>query len=290
MGPSIIIHGNEEQKKKFLSGMIRGEIFFAAGMSEPEAGSDLANVQTRAVETDDGFIINGQKVWTSGSHWAHYLYAVIRTDPNVPKHKGISEFLIDLKTPGITIRPLISLDGHHHYNEVFFDDVRVPKDALIGQKNRGWYQIISQVDYERSGIERLMSNYPLFEDIKNYARETGLGKEASIRQKLSQLEVDFEVGRLLIYRVAWLLTQGKIPNYEAAMSKFFATAFEQNLANVSTQVLGLYGQLMPGSKDAILNGRASANYLTAPGYSLMGGTVEILKNVVATRGLGLPAR
>jgi alkylation response protein AidB-like acyl-CoA dehydrogenase len=291
MGPAIIAYGTEEQKQKYLPGIVRGEIFFAAGMSEPEAGSDLANVQTRAVETDDGFIINGQKVWTSGSHFAHYVYAVIRTDPNAtPKHRGISEFIIDLKTPGITINPLISIDGHHHYNEVFFDDVHVPKDTLIGQKNRGFYQIMSQVDYERSGLERLMTNYPLFEDIKKYVRENGLGKEPSIRQKLSQLEIEFEIGRLLIYRVAWLLSQGKIPNYEAAMSKSYATAFEQRLANAATQILGLYGQLMPASKNAILRGRASIDYLFSAGYTLQGGTSEILKNIVATRGLGLPAR
>jgi alkylation response protein AidB-like acyl-CoA dehydrogenase len=257
-------------------------------MSEPDAGSDLASLQTRAIETEDGFIINGQKVWTSIVHFGDYTYLVARTDPNAPKHKGISEFVVDLKTPGITIRPLITPDGSHDYNELFFDDVHISKDALIGQKNRGWYQIVAQLDYERSGVERLMTNYPLFERIKIYVKENNLGKELRIRQKLSELETEYEVGRLLIYRVAWLLSQGKLPNYEAAMSKVFATTFEQRLANAATQILGLYGQLMPGSKWSMFDGRVATDYLFSPGRTLQAGTSEILRNIVATRGLGLP--
>jgi alkylation response protein AidB-like acyl-CoA dehydrogenase len=288
IGPSLLAYGTEEQKEKFIPRIAKGELFFGVAMSEPNAGSDLASLQTRAIETEDGFIINGQKVWTSIIHFGDYTYLVARTDPNATKHKGISEFIVDLKTPGITIRPLITPDGSHDYNELFFDDVHIPKDALIGQKNRGWYQIIAQLDYERSGVERLMTNYPLFERIKIYVRENNLGKEPRVRQKLSELEVEFEVGHLLIYRVAWLLSQGKLPNYEAAMSKVFATAFEQHLANATTQILGLYGQLMPGSKWAILDGRVSTDYLFSPGRTLQGGTSEILRNIVAIRGLGLP--
>ena len=286
IGPALLSHGTEELRQEFLPIIAKGEIYFAAGMSEPEAGSDLASLQTRAVEKDDYFILDGQKVWTSGAHECQYIYLIVRTDTEAPKHRGISEILVDLSFPGVTINPLVNIAGKVHFNEVFFDGVRVPKKYLIGQKNQGWYQIVEQLDYERSGPERIMSNYPLLQDMFEYAKEVGVSEE--IKHKLAWLEVEFEVGRLLIYRVAWLLSQGKLPNYEAAMSKAFSTAFEQKVANVSTQILGLYGQLMPGSKFALLNGRAAFNYLDSVGYTLRGGTSEILRNIVATRGLGLP--
>ncbi|MFQ5827389.1 MAG: acyl-CoA dehydrogenase family protein, partial [Dehalococcoidia bacterium] len=155
VGPSLIHYGTEEQRQEFLPQIIRGEMFFCLGMSEPEAGSDLASLRTRAEEKEDCFVINGQKVWTGSAHLADYVYLVVRTDPDVAKHKGISEFIVDMKTPGIEVRPLVDLVGMHHLNEVYFDNVRVPKSALIGQKNNGWYQIAAQLDYERSGMERL---------------------------------------------------------------------------------------------------------------------------------------
>jgi alkylation response protein AidB-like acyl-CoA dehydrogenase len=250
----------------------------------------LASVQTTALEEGDWFVINGQKVWTTGAHLADFCYLVVRTDPNAPKkHRGISELIVDMKSPGITVRPLIDITGAHDLNEVFFDNVHVPKKMLIGQKNRGWYQIASQLDYERSGIERVMSNYPLFMDIIKLAKEKGLGKDPLIRHKLTQLSIEFEVGRLLCYRVAWLLSQGIVPNYEAAMAKAFCTEFEQRLANVASQILGLYGQLMPGSEVSLLKGRVARAYLCSPAYTIQAGTSEILRNIVATRGLGLPS-
>jgi alkylation response protein AidB-like acyl-CoA dehydrogenase len=288
IGPSLLTYGTEELRQEFLPGIIRGEIFFAAGMSEPEAGSDLASLRTRAVEKDDHFVINGQKVWTSGAHRCHYLYAVVRTDPEAPKHRGISEIIIDLNSPGITIHPIKNIVGEEHFNEVFFDEVTVPKQYLIGEKNRGWYQIARQLDYERSGPERILSNYPLFQDMIEYAKEVGFSDE--IKRKLAHLEVEFEAGRLLIYRVAWLLSNGSVPNYEAALSKFFGTDVEQRVANLCTQILGLYGQLMPNSKYAPLTGRAPFDYLDAVSYTLRGGTSEILRGVVARRGLGLGER
>lgn len=289
VGPAILAHGGEEQRMEFLPRICRGEITFCVGMSEPEAGCDLASLQTKAVLEGDYFVINGQKVWTSGAQQSDYCYMVVRTDPKAPKHKGISELVVDMKLPGITVRPLLDLTGKEHLSEVFFDNVRVQKSALLGQLNRGWYQIAAQLDYERSGIERLMSNYPLFQDILQLVKETQLGKEPRVRHKIAELSVEFEVGRWLIYRVAWLLTRGVVPNYEAAMSKFFCTEFEQRLAHAATQILGLYGQLMPGSQRAMLGGKAADEYLYCPGYTIQGGTSEILRNIVALRGMGLPA-
>jgi len=296
IGPTIIRHGNDEQKNFFLPRIVKSEIRFGMGMSEPEAGSDLASLQTRAVEDGDDYIIDGQKVWTSSAHHADYIYLVVRTDPNVPKHKGISEFIVDTKSPGIEINPLIDMTGAHHYNEVFFSSVRVPKTMLIGQKNKGWYQIAEQLDYERSGIERLMTNYPLFQDLIKYAKETKRGgkplaEDPLVRYKLAELEVQYEAGRLLTYHVAWVLDQGRLPNFEAAMTKILSTDFEQRLANVATQILGRYGQLRQGSKwvPSAFNESPTESYLFSPGYTIQGGTSEVLRNIVALRGLQLPA-
>ncbi len=173
MGPSILRYGTPEQKRKFLPGIISGDIVFCIGMSEPGAGSDLAGLQTKAVDDGDAYVLSGQKIWTSFAHLADYCYLVARTNPDVPKHKGISEFLVDMRTPGITIKPIVDMTGAHHFNEVFFDQVRIPKNCLVGEKDRGWYQIASQLDYERSGIERLMSNYPILGAITRYVQETG---------------------------------------------------------------------------------------------------------------------
>jgi alkylation response protein AidB-like acyl-CoA dehydrogenase len=296
MGPSMIRHGSDEQKQYFLPRIARGEIVFGIGMSEPEAGCDLASLRTKATEDGDSYIINGQKVWTSGAHHIDYLYLVARTDPDVAKHKGISEFIVDMHLPGIEVRPLIDMTGGHHYNEVFIDNVRVPKSSLVGEINRGWYQIAQQLDYERSGVERLMTNFPLYQDLIEYAKHTGHGskpvaKQPIVRSKLADLTVEYEVGRLLTYRVAWVLDQGRLPTTEAAMAKAFCTAFEQHLAHTATQIPGLYGQLRQGSKriPPVFRESAAESYLFSPGYTIQGGTSEILKNIIAIRGLQLPS-
>ncbi len=288
MGPSILHYGSPEQKANLLPGIISGDLVFCIGMSEPGAGSDLAGLQTKAEEDGDDFVLNGQKIWTSFAHLADYCYLVARTNQDVPKHKGISEFIVDMKTPGITVKPIVDMTGEHHFNEVFFDQVRIPKTALVGEKDRGWYQIASQLDYERSGIERLMSNFLIYEAIAEYAKETGLTRRDTIRHKLAQLHIEFTVGKFLVYKVAWLLTKGIIPNAESAAAKAFCTEYEQRLAHTATEVLGAYGHLMPGSPHARLNGRIARASLYAPAYTIQGGTSGILRNIIAMRGLGLP--
>lgn len=293
VGRAILAHGTEEQKKEFIPKIIRGDAFFAVGMSEPEAGSDLASLQTRATKDGDYYVIDGQKVWTTGQ-FRNYIYLVARTDPQAPKHKGISEFILDMSSHGITIHPLVVITGEAEFNEVFFDNVRVHKRYLIGEENRGFYQILNQLDYERSGIERLMGNYPLFDALIKFAKETKrngkpLSQEPLIRNKLSQLQIEFEVGRLLVYRVAVVMDEGRAPNWEAAMSKTYCTTFEKCLANAAMEILGPYGQLMADSKLCPIRGLAPRSYLGSKGYSLQGGTTEILKNIIALRQLGLPS-
>lgn len=294
IGNSLLNFGSEEQRQEFLPPIARGELYFCLGLSEPGAGTDLAGIQTRAIEEGDEFVIEGQKIWTTLAHRCHYIWLLARTDPEAAKHRGLSEFMVDLSLPGITINGLIDLSGEHHVNEVFFDSVRVPRQMLVGEKNRGWYQIVRQVDHERSGLERLMSNHLLYERLLRHVKETGhngqpLSRDATVRHKLASLKVEFEVGRLLVYRVAWLLSKGQVPNYEAALAKAYCTAYEQRLSNTMMQVLGLYGQLREGSKYAPLGGRPAKDYLISRAYTLRGGTSETLRNIVALRGLGLPS-
>jgi alkylation response protein AidB-like acyl-CoA dehydrogenase len=179
--------------------------------------------------------------------------------------------------------------GETHFGEVFFDDVRVPAESLIGELNRGWYQIMEQLDYERSGIERLLSNAPLWQDVLRVARETGRSREPSVRQQIAEIETALCAGRQMVYRVAAMLTEGRMPNFEAAAAKTYCTIIEQRIARVASQILGPHSQLLPGSPRAPFDGRAARNFLYAPAYTIQGGTNEILRNIIAHRGLGLPA-
>jgi alkylation response protein AidB-like acyl-CoA dehydrogenase len=294
IGGGILRYGTEEQKREILPKIVAGEAYVGLGMSEPEAGSDLASLRTKATEEGDYYIIDGQKMWTSCGMFMNYIYLVARTDPEAPKHKGISEFIFETNLPGITITPTIDITGSTAWAEVFFDGVRISKKCLIGEKNRGYYQVLNQLDYERAGLERLMGNYPLFDAIVQFAKGTKrngkpLAQETLIRQKLAQLQVEFDVGRLLIYRVVLVMEEGRAPNVEAAMAKAYSTAFEQHLAKIAMEILGLYGQLIAESKWAPILGMAPHSYLASTGYSLQAGTSEVLRNVVASRGLGLPS-
>jgi hypothetical protein len=295
IGGAIVHYGTEEQKKELLPMILRGEAYVGLGMSEPEAGSDLASLKTKATEDGDSYIIDGQKVWTSGGSHMNWIYLVARTDPDAPKHRGISEFFFQTSLPGVTIRPIVDITGGVHFNEVFFDGVRIPKESLIGEKNKGFYQILNQLDYERSGMERLMANYPLFDALIQYARETRrkgkpLAEDPIIRPRLAQLQIEFEVGRLHMYRIAMVMDGGRAPNWESAMSKAYSTAFEQRLAAAAIEILGLYGQLSPSSKRVPMRGMAYHSYLSSKGYSLQAGTTEVLKNILALRRLELPTQ
>jgi len=295
IGRAILAYGTEQQRQELLPKIIKGEAYVGLGMSEPEAGSDLASLRTQAVEDGDDYIINGQKMWASCGMFMNYIYLVARTDPEAPKHRGISEFVIATNLPGITITPTMDITGSTAWAEVFFDSVRVPQRYLIGEKNQGFYQILNQLDYERAGLERLMGNYPLFDAIIKFTKETKrngkpLSQDALIRSKLAQLQVEFEIGRLLTYRVVLVIEEGRAPNVEAAMAKAYSTAFEQHLASTAMDILGLYGQLVAESKWAPILGMAPHSYLGSKGYSLQAGTSEILRNIVAGRGLGLPSK
>ena len=291
VGPDLLLFGSEEQKQKYALGVAKGDLVICLGYSEPNAGSDLASLQTTAVEEDDEYVINGNKIWTSYAHYADYCWLAARTDPNAPrKYDGISMFVVDMKTPGITIHPLINLMNRHSFNEVFFDNVRIPKENLVGKKNNGWYELMIALDSERSGIGTAAMLQQLLEDLVEYAKERKCDKDPIIRQKLAEMAVEIEVSRMMCYRIAWMYSADLHPSYESSMSFVFTSELLRRLADVGMDIAGPYGQLEMDSKWAVHQGRVERLCLNCLSIGVGGGTNEIQRNIIAQRGLGLPRK
>ncbi|PFG74760.1 acyl-CoA dehydrogenase family protein [Tepidiforma thermophila] len=287
-GPALMMHGTPEQQQRWLPRIRSADDHWCQLFSEPGAGSDLASLQTRAVRDGDVYVINGQKIWTSGAQEADWGILLARTDPEAPKHRGISYFMVDMRLPGITVRPLVNLMGSRHFCEVFFDDVRVPADCLVGEENRGWYIATTTLDQERSSINRVVMTRSTLYALIDYVREHPHLRTDVIRHELAERYLEFEIGRWLCYRVAQMQSEGKIPNAEASVSKIFGTELQRQMGITGLRLLGLPGQLEPGSRWAPLRGRIERWALAAPSYTIAGGTSEVNRNIIATRGLGLP--
>jgi alkylation response protein AidB-like acyl-CoA dehydrogenase len=289
IGPTIIVHANDEQKKQYLPGIMSGEVFWCQGFSEPGSGSDLASLQTRAVLDGDEYVINGQKIWTSGAHRADKMMLLARTDNDVPKHKGISCFVLDMKAPGVSVRPLTNMSEVHSFNEVFFDNVRVPRKDMIGELNRGWYVATTTLDFERSGIISAISLEELVKEIAAATRPVWSKQNAAVaRSELADRFIEVKISILLSYRIASMQAAGLIPNMEASITKLFSSELSQRIAKTASHLGGLQGALGPGSAYALMDGRIERMYRTQVGSTLAGGTSEIQRNIIAQRGLGLP--
>ena len=293
MAPTLMIHGTEEQKREFLPPVSKGEVQWCQGYSEPESGSDLASLQTRAVEDGDDFIINGTKIWTSSAHRADHIMVLTRTDPDAPKHRGISFLLCDMNTPGLTVNPIINMAGDHGFNMVTFDNVRVPKKNLVGEQNRGWYVGATLLDFERSGVDYSAGGRRVLEELIAYAKDNDqngslIASNAIMRNRLADLAIEVDVSRLISYNIAWMQGEGLVPNKESSMGKIVGTELQQHLSETGMQMLGLHGQLEPGSKYAPMQGRIEHMHLTNVSETIQAGTSEIQRNIIATRGLGLP--
>jgi alkylation response protein AidB-like acyl-CoA dehydrogenase len=290
VGPSLMIYGTDEQKKRFLPRITNLEDTWCTLYSEPGAGSDLAALQTRAVRDGDEWIINGQKIWTSGAHRSNWGWLAARTDFEAPKHKGISMFLVPMDAPGITIRPLINMGGQHGFNEVFFEDVRIPADMLVGQQNMGWYQLAVALDFERSSIAGSARARRVWEGLLSFSREQPeyASAKPEIRHRLAEVGIEIDVAQFLSYRVASMQQAGKIPNYEATIAKLYSSELGQRLARSGIELLGMYGQLHPKSKYARLKGGMERYYQLSVAETIAGGTSEVMRGVAAIRGLGLP--
>jgi alkylation response protein AidB-like acyl-CoA dehydrogenase len=288
-GPVILRHGSDELKREFLPRIAKGEIDFALGYTEPDAGSDLSRISIRAIEDEDDFIITGQKTFNTHCHFAQYHWLAARTGPDAPSHKGISMFIVDLKTPGITLNPLWEISDART-NEVFYDDVRVPKKYLVGEKDKGWYYMAEALDLERMVV--MGSAETTFGQLVTYAKNTlkngvPLSKDPSVRQKLVDLAIEMNVARNLIRHVVWLQDQG-VPSEETSILKLFVCELYQKIARVGLEILGPYGQLRKNSKYAVFEGAIEHFFRATYVVTIGGGTSEIMKNLIATRGLGLP--
>jgi alkylation response protein AidB-like acyl-CoA dehydrogenase len=300
LGPTLIVHGTEEQKKKYLPGILSGDVVFAQGYSEPGAGSDLASLQTRAIRDGDEFVVNGQKIWTSGAHLADALFALVRTDPDAPKHRGITFLMIDdIKTPGLSVRPLINMAWQHGFNETFFEDVRVPVANALGEINRGWYVGATLLDFERSNvagavaarrtISRLFDYLGTAEGQQQSVRDTNEGQWESLRHELADRYIETEVGYNFSFRIISMQNRGLIPNYEASTAKMFISEAGQRLQRTGTKVFGLYSNVWDGSSShSPMHSTFTHGYVTSIPATIAAGSSEIQRNIIATRGLGLP--
>lgn len=289
IGPTLIVHGTEEQRREHLPGITSGRVAWCQGYSEPGAGSDLASLRTRAVRDGDDYVINGQKIWTTGAHHSDWIFLLARTDPELPKHKGISFFLVEMKSPGVSVRPIVNLQDRHEFNEVYFEDVRVPKRNMVGPENGGWYVAMTLLDFERSSIASVASARRTIEELAACARRHGFAAAAgAVRVGLAEHAIENEVARMMSYRIGSMQAAGIVPNYESSMLKVFATEMRQRLYDFGTKMLGLFGQLRPASRWAPLAGSIELGYLENVAPTIYSGSNEIQRTIIATRGLGLP--
>jgi alkylation response protein AidB-like acyl-CoA dehydrogenase len=306
LGPTIIVHGTEEQKAEHLPKILSGEVNWQQGYSEPGSGSDLASLQTRAIRDGDDYVINGQKIWTSGAQYADWLYVLTRTDPEAPKHRGISFMLMPMGLPGLSLRPLIDMGGHYHFNETFFEDVRVPASNVVGEVNRGWYVGATLLDFERSNITGAITSRKMIQKLIDYVHSdegqdrSRLSESVSLRHQVAERWVETEVQFNFSFRIISMQTAGQIPNYEASTSKLFNSELSQKLARTGTQVFGQYAQFWGNDDDdrntyddpqndyAPLDGSFTQSYVRSVPSTIAAGTSEIQRNIIATRGLGLP--
>jgi 3-oxocholest-4-en-26-oyl-CoA dehydrogenase alpha subunit len=290
VGPALMLYGTDEQKKRFLPGITSGEDTWCTLYSEPIAGSDLAALQTKAIRDGDDWLINGQKIWTSGARNSNWGWLAARTDFEAPKHKGISTFVVPMDAQGISVRPLVNMAGEEGFSEVFFEDVRIPKDFLVGEENRGWYQVAVALDFERSGIQSYTGARRGMEKVVEYLKNDGdtLTRNPNLRYEIADRWVEIETGTMIAYRIPWMQSQGMIPNYEASMSKLFGSELSQRVALTTMHAVGMHGQLEPGSKHAVMGGVPPKGYNSAVSSTIAAGTSEIQRGIIAGRGLGLP--
>jgi alkylation response protein AidB-like acyl-CoA dehydrogenase len=279
-GPQILRFGTEEQRQQILPEIARGECFISIGMSEPDSGSDLASVRTRAVRDGDGWVINGRKIWTSFAHLSQYILMLCRTGEAGGRQQGLTQFLVPLDAPGITIRPIINMAGKHDFNDVLFEDVHVAAETLLGQEGAGWAQVIGELAFERSGPERFLSSFVLLEEFVRRARRAPSAEHAALIGRM--------VARLVPLRgmsmaIAVQLGQGAAPNFEAALVKEMGSLFEQDVSELLLSEFQSQADLY--SEDPYQRVLAEA-VLHAPSYSIRGGTREILRGIIA-RDLGL---
>ena len=289
VGPTLMHWGTEEQRQRYLPKMLAAEEIWCQGYSEPGSGSDLASLQTRAIEDGDYFVVNGQKVWTSDAHHADMCFLLVRTDPAAPKHKGISYLLVDMHSPGITVRPLVQITGDRGFNEMFFEDVRVPKKNLVGEKNNGWLVALTSLMYER----RARDMTPIVHELAALARlvpRNGINgwDDSSVRQRIAEFACEAWAIRYVGLRQLTRQLKSLPPGPESSIQKLAYSELNLRIQKFAMELLGAYGQLTYQAPLAIDEGKWSYRMLAARGMIIGAGTSEIQRNVIGERVLGLP--
>ncbi len=291
LGPTLIVHGTEEQKREFLPKILSGEAVLTQGFTEPEAGSDLASLQTIATRDGDDYVINGHKIWTTGAPQSNWMFLLARTNPNVPKHRGISYFLLEMSTPGVEVQPLPDITGSILSSQVFLKDVRVPGENLIGEENQGWYLATTTLSFERAAqmgsIVGLRHAVLRLVELARENRRAGAARvDPTLRLELADRMIEVAVSRVMAYQIVSMLERRQVPNYQASTMKNFLAETTQRVAQTGMKVLGLRGGVC-GDR-ATEAGWVPQLYLDSLALTIGMGTSEVLRNVIATRGLGLP--
>lgn len=286
IGPALMMYGNQEQKELYLPRIAEAVDQWCLLYSEPTAGSDLASLQTHAVKNGDNYVINGQKIWASNAKESDFGLVAVRTNPDAPKHKGLSTLIVPMDSPGISINPIKDINGKDSLNEVFFDNVQISTKNIVGQENRGWYQMASSLDFERSGIATFSAakrNIEKLIDITKLMPEITENKK-TYREDIANHWIEMNTGFNLAIKIPLLQDQGINPTYEASISKLYGTELTQKIAQTSMQLLGTHGQLKNNQNMF----EVSEQYLSAIASTIAKGTSEIQRNTIATQGLGLP--
>lgn len=293
VGPTLMMFGNEEQKQRFLPKMLSGEEIWCQGYSEPNSGSDLASLRTSGVLDGDEFVINGQKTWTTQAFVADWMFILVRTDPKAPKHRGISYLLMDMKSPGVTLRPLVQITGEAHFAETFLDNVRVPRSNVVGELNRGWYVGVATLAHERGVYADTMPVRQMLAAVVNLAKRTPRNGRTAwddplIRRQLIDFKIKIEALQAVAETVHDVQRRGAAPAAEANICKLWASVIRQGLTRLGHQIPRAQGILERGSAHAADDGQWVYRYLLERSRSIRGGTDEIQLNIIAERGLGLP--
>jgi alkylation response protein AidB-like acyl-CoA dehydrogenase len=293
VGSTLIQHGTEEQRLRHLPKILSAEEVWCQGYSEPGAGSDLASLRTRAELVGDDFVVNGQKMWTSNAQFADWMFCLVRTDPSAPKHAGISYLLIDMRTPGITVRPLVQMTGDAGFNEVFFEDVRVPRANLVGQLNNGWQVANATLAHERNMLGSTTRTQQTFQRLLRLAqtqRRNGgpASRDPVVRQRLADLAIRVETMKLEAYRQLTDALRGRPPGIAASVNKLVTTELNHDLARAALEILGSYAPLDRRSARVRDRGVWPLDFMFSLGLIIGGGTSQIQKNIIAERGLGMP--
>jgi alkylation response protein AidB-like acyl-CoA dehydrogenase len=288
LAPLLSVYGSDWQKEEYLKKILSGEMVFAQGFSEPDAGSDLAGLKARAVKRDGGWVLNGQKTWSSGAHYSDRSFLLARTDPDVPPHKGIGMFLIDLKQPGVEVRPIIQMTGSGEFCEIFLTDAQVEDRDVVGAPADGWKMAMATFGFERGGLANAYRFQRAIEELANLTRSQGAGADDTVRQRVAQAAIEAHVFRATGLRNLTKAQQGQVPGPEASLVKLYWSEMDKKMQETAVAVQGMYGALDPDSPWAVEEGRWQLGWMWSQAETIYAGSSEIQRNIIAERVLGLP--